>query len=48
MAAHPLTGNKDVVLVLHKFIHSISYNDVRMQNKKLASSIKATVPAHFK
>ena len=34
MVAHWLTGNKEVVYALHKLNHSISYVDVRMQNKK--------------
>ena len=36
MVAHRVTGNKEVVSALHKLNHSISYSDVRIQNKKLA------------
>ena len=36
MVAHRVTGNKEVVSALHKRNHSISYSDVRIQNKKLA------------
>ena len=41
MVAHRLTGNKEVVSALHKLNHSISYTDVRMQNKKLAQNVSS-------
>ena len=41
MVAHRLTGNKEVVSALHKLNHSISYTDVRMQNKKLAKNVSS-------
>ena len=45
MAAHRLTGNKEVVPALHKLNHSISYTDIRMQNKKLAQNVSSQMKA---
>ena len=45
MVAHRLTGNKEVALALHKLSHSISYTDVRMQNKKLAQNASSQMKA---
>ena len=45
MVAHRLTGNKEVVSALHKLNHSISYTDVRMQNKKLAQNVSSQMKA---
>ena len=39
------TGNKEVVSALHKRNHSISYSDVRMQNKKLAQNVSSQMKA---
>ena len=41
MAAHHLTGNKEVISALHKLNHSISYTDVKIQNKKLAQKVSS-------
>ena len=45
MVAHRITGNKEVVSALHKLNHSISYSDVRMQNKKLAQNVSSQMKA---
>ena len=41
MVAHWVTGNKEVVSALCKLNHSVSYTDVRMQNKKLAQNVSS-------
>ena len=45
MVAHRVTRNKEVVSALHKLNHSISYTDVRMQNKKLAQNVSSQMKA---
>ena len=45
MVAHWVTGNKEVVLALGKLNHSISYSDVKMQNKKLAQNVSSQMKA---
>ena len=45
MVADRLTGNKEVVSALHKLNHSISYTDVRMQNKKFSQNVSSQMKA---
>ena len=45
MVADRLTGNKEVVSSLHKLNHSISYTDVRMQNKNFAQNVSSQMKA---
>ena len=45
MVAHRLTGNKEVASALHKLNQSVSYTDVRMQNKKLAQNVSPQMKA---
>ena len=45
MVSHRVTGNKEFVSALHKLNHSISYTDVRMQNKKLAQNLSSQMKA---
>ena len=45
MVARRLTRNKEVVSALHKSKDSISYTDVRMQNKKLAQTLSSQIKA---
>ena len=45
MVAHRLTGNYEVLSALHKLNHSISYTNVRMQNKKVAQNVSSQMKA---
>ena len=39
MTIHRMSGSKEIVYLLHKEAHCISYNDVRKFNDYLATSI---------